>query len=308
MTSCPLAERWTRWRCCASSLASNHALKPLMSILCLVVVFAYDLADKLRAFVVRIFIPQYHYPYIVSLCFGQVLVSVSFFNLLHVLGVASLRRYSRPLGERLLVPSICSSAHAVLAMWGEASGSYGGLFPLAARLLPLTTVGLSLALKVTAPPSGHASVLVSILTGSSLVFTDWRGPSVAEPLEYMYAPLAVILLSLSLTWLSKVSEYELRLPPDHQASALDIYYTQLVNQCWLLGLLWTLHPDGPLLVLSRASWHSLLFHGYLLAILLLGTLLDLAVAMTALCKSPLAAGLLHTAGQLMQPFVLLLWL
>ncbi|XP_054655312.1 uncharacterized protein si:ch211-248a14.8 isoform X2 [Dunckerocampus dactyliophorus] len=234
MTSCPLAERWTRWRCCASSLASNHALKPLMSILCLVVVFAYDLADKLRAFVVRIFIPQYHYPYIVSLCFGQVLVSVSFFNLLHVLGVASLRRYSRPL--------------------------------------------------------------------------DWRGPSVAEPLEYMYAPLAVILLSLSLTWLSKVSEYELRLPPDHQASALDIYYTQLVNQCWLLGLLWTLHPDGPLLVLSRASWHSLLFHGYLLAILLLGTLLDLAVAMTALCKSPLAAGLLHTAGQLMQPFVLLLWL
>nr|XP_057914882.1 uncharacterized protein si:ch211-248a14.8 isoform X2 [Doryrhamphus excisus] len=271
-----------------------------MPILGLAAVFAYGLADKLRAFVVRIFIPQYHYPYVVSLCFGEVLVSVSFFNVLHILGVAPLRRYNRPLGERLLVPSICSSVHAVLAMWAEASGAYGGLFPLAMGLLPLTTVGLSYALKVTAAPSGHASVLVSILTGSSLVFTAWRGPSPVEPLEYTYAPLAAILLSLSLTWLSKVSECE------HQATALDIYYTRLVNQCWLLGLLWTLHPDGPLLVLSRASWHSLLFHGYLLAILLLGMLLNLAVAMTALCKSPLAAGLLHTAGLLMQPFVLLL--
>ncbi|XP_061833513.1 uncharacterized protein [Nerophis lumbriciformis] len=296
------AERpWTR-RCCASSLAWNQALKPLMPTLCLVVVFVYGLADKLRAFVAGIFIPQYHYPYVVGLCFGQALLSVSLCNLLHVLGVAPLRRYSRPLGERLLVPSICSSVHAVLTTWAQVSGSHAVLFPLARRLLPVVTVGLSFALKVTAPPSGHASVPVSILTGCSLVLTARHGPLVVEALEYMYAPLAVILLSLSLTWLSKVSQCERR------ASSLDIFYTQLVNQCWLLGLLWTLHPDGPLLVLSRASWHSLLFHGYLLAILLLGTLLDLALAMTALCKSPLAAGLLHAAAELMHPLVELLLL
>ncbi|XP_061546129.1 uncharacterized protein si:ch211-248a14.8 [Phycodurus eques] len=189
-------------------------------------------------------------------------------------------------------------------MWAEASSSYAGLFPLALRPLPLITVGLSFVLKVTAPPSVHTSILVSILTGLALVFTAWRGLSVVEPLEYMYAPLGVILLSLSLTWLSKVSEAEHRhLPTDNQFSALDIYYTLLVNQCWLLGLLWTLHPDGPLLSLSRASWHSLLFHGYLLAILLLGMLLNFALVMTALCISPLAAALLHSARELLHPFL-----
>ncbi|XP_061693669.1 uncharacterized protein si:ch211-248a14.8 isoform X2 [Syngnathoides biaculeatus] len=233
----------------------------------------------------------------------KVLVSVFFFNLLHILGVAPLRRYSRPLAERLLVPSICSSVYAALAMWAEASGSYDGLFSLSLRPLALITVGLSFVLKVTALPSVHTSVVVSILTGSSLAFTAWSGLSVVEPLEYMYAPLAIILLSLSLTWLSKVSEVERhQLPAENQFYALDIYYTLLVNQCWVLGLLWTLHPDGPLLSLSRANWHSLLFHGYLLAILLLGMLLNFALVMSALCISPLAAALLHSARELLHPF------
>ncbi|XP_019715808.1 uncharacterized protein LOC109510136 [Hippocampus comes] len=303
--------KWSSWRWCTSTvrtLSSNNALKPLVPTLYAALVFLYGSADKLRWFVAGIFLPQYHYPYVAALCFGQVLVSVFFFNLLHVLGVAPLRRYSRPLAERLLVPSISSSVHDVLVMWGEASSSYAGLFPLALRPLSLVTVGLSFALKVSAPPSGHTCVLVAILTGSSLVFTAWRGLSVVEPLEYMYAPLAVILLGLSLTWLSKVSHAERRrLPADDQPSALDIYYTLLVNQCWLLGLLWTLHPDGPLLALSRASWRSLLFHGYLLAILLLGMLLDFAVVMSALCISPLAAALLHSARELAHPFAQLLW-
>ncbi|XP_077352296.1 uncharacterized protein LOC144001663 [Festucalex cinctus] len=311
MPACRLAERWCSWRWWISTvrtLSSNHALKPLVPTLCAAVVFLYCPADKLRSFVAGIFFPQYHYSCAVALCFGQVLVSVFFVNLLHVLGVAPLRRYSRPLAERLLVPSICSSVHAALAMWAEAGSSDAGLFPLALRPLPLVTVGLSLVLKVAAPPSGHTFVLVSILTGSSLVFTAWRDLSVVEPLEYMYAPLAVILLSLSLTWLSKVSEAERRhLPADDQSSALDMYYTLLVNQCWLLGLLWTLHPDGPLLALSRASWHSLLFHGYLFAILLLGMLLDFAAVMSALCISPLAAALLHSARELVHPFVQMLW-
>ena len=127
-----------------------------------------------------------------------------------------------------------------------------------------------------------------------------------EPLEYIYAPLALILHSLSLTWLAKVAEAECQHSPDVQASIFDIYYTQLVNQSWVLGLLWLLHPDSPWQVLSQGSWHSLLFHGYLLAILLLGMVLNFMVGISALCVSPLAAALLHSARELVQPFIQLL--
>lgn len=133
-----------------------------------------------------------------------------------------------------------------------------------------------------------------------------RGLAGLEPLEYMYAPLALILYSLSLTWLSKVSEAERRNSPDAQASIFDIYYTQLVNQIWVLGLLWLLHPDNPWQVLSHSSWRSLLFHGYLLAILLLGMVLNFLVGITALWVSPLAAALLHSTKQVLQPFFHLL--
>lgn len=65
--------RWRGW--CASAtktLSSSHVLKPLVPALCLSVVVIYGLADRLRNFVSGIFIPQYHYPYAVALCFGQV--------------------------------------------------------------------------------------------------------------------------------------------------------------------------------------------------------------------------------------------
>lgn len=133
-----------------------------------------------------------------------------------------------------------------------------------------------------------------------------QGLAGTEPLEYMYAPLALGLHSLSLTWLAKVSEAERRHPPDAQASIFDIYYTQLVNQAWVLGLMWLLHPDNPWQVLSHSSWHSLLFHGYLLAILLLGMVLNFLVGVLALCVSPLAAAVLHSARQAAQPFYHLL--
>lgn len=126
------------------------------------------------------------------------------------------------------------------------------------------------------------------------------------PLEYIYGPLALILHSLSLTWLAKVSEIERSHPPDSQASVFDIYYTQLVNQSWVLGLLWFLHPERPWHVLSQASWRILLFHGYLLAILLLGMVLSFLVGVVALCVSPLAAALLHSARYIVQPFFQLL--
>ncbi|XP_049926741.1 uncharacterized protein si:ch211-248a14.8 isoform X1 [Epinephelus moara] len=311
MTACLLGKSLGRWRrgWCATAmktLSSNHALKPLVPTLCLVVVVIYGLADKLRNFVAGIFIPQYHYPYAVALCFAQVLVSLLVLNLLHVLDLVPLKHYSRSLGERVLVPSICNSVHAVLAMWAKASSSYAGLFPLMLPLLPIVTVGFSFSQKLVSLPSIHICILISILGGTSFVITASQGLSGVEPLEYMYAPLALILHSLSLTWLAKVSEAERRHSPDAQASVFDIYYTQLVNQSWVLGLLWLLHPDSPWQVLSHGSWQTLLFHGYLLAILLLGMVLNFLVSMSALCVSPLAAALLHSARQMMQPFLQLL--
>ncbi|XP_073337743.1 uncharacterized protein [Pagrus major] len=311
MTPCLLGKssgrRLRGW--CASAtktLSSSHVLKPLVPTLCLLVVVIYGLADRLRNFVAGIFIPQYHYPYAVALCFGQVLVSLLFLNLLHLLDLVPLKPYSRPLGERLLVPAVCSSIHGVLALWAKASSSSVGLYPITLPLLPIVTVGFGLCLKLASPPSIHISVVLSILSGTSFVITVSQGLAVVDTLEYMYAPLALLLHSISLTWLAKVSEAERRHPPDAQASIFDIYYTQLVNQSWILGLLWLLHPNSPWQVLSHSSWHSLLFHGYLLAILLLGMVLNFLVGVSALCVSPLAAAVLHSARQVVQPFLHLL--
>ncbi|XP_022054047.1 uncharacterized protein si:ch211-248a14.8 [Acanthochromis polyacanthus] len=300
-------KHWARWGAgwctyAVRSLSSSHALKPLVPTFSLVLVVIYGQADRLRNFVAGIFIPQYHYPYPVALCFGQVLVSLLFLNLLHVLRLVPLKRYSKPLGERLLLPAICYSVQSVLVMWAKASSSYAGPFLFTQPLLAPVTVGLSFALKLKSPPSIHISVLIFILSGTSVVITASNGISAIDHLEYLYAPLALILHSLSLTFLAKVSAAEHRQPLDAQVSVFDLYYTQLVNQSWVLGLLWLLHPDSPWKVLGQGSWHSLLFHGYLLAILLLGMVLNFLVGISALCVSPLAATLLHSARQVMQPF------
>lgn len=122
----------------------------------------------------------------------------------------------------------------------------------------------------------------------------------------MYAPLAVLLHSLSLTFLAKVLEAEHQQFSDSQTSVCDIYYTQMVTQSCVLGPLWLLHPDGPWKVWRNSSWHSLLFLGYLLALLLLSMVLNLTVAASALRVSPFAAALLHSAWQLVRPFFHLL--
>ncbi|KAM4607260.1 uncharacterized protein ACJ7VT_015526 [Polymixia lowei] len=298
-----------RWGLCApnpKSLSSHHTWNPLILALCLVLLVIYGLADKLRNFVADIFIPQYHYPYAVALCFAQVLVSLGILNLLHVLGLVPLRPYSKSLGERLLVPSICDGIQAVLALWAKANNSFTGLFPTVTCLLPLLTEGWSHGLKLEVPYSIHVTVLVAILSGVSLVITASSSVAGTEPLECVYAPLSLILHSLSLTWLAKVFEDERRRLPDAHASIFDVYYAQLVNQSWVLGLLCLLHPDGPRKVLSQGSWHSLLFHGYLLAILLLGVVLNFLLGATALRLSPLAAALLHSGWKLTQPFLKLL--
>uniref|UniRef100_A0A8C8A137 Si:ch211-207n2.7 n=1 Tax=Oryzias sinensis TaxID=183150 RepID=A0A8C8A137_9TELE len=258
------------------SLSSNHALKPLIPTFCLVVVLIYGLADRLRNFVAGIFIPQYHFPYPVALSF--VLVSLLFLNLLHALNLVALKPYSRSLGERLLLPAICNSAQAVLTMWAKASSSSASLFLVTVPLLPLVTLALSFTLQLSSLTSCQINLIFFLSTAS-------KGLQAIEPLEYIYAPLALILHSISLIGLTKVSEAERHRHPDTQASAFDIYHTQMVNQSWLLGFLWLLHPDNPWQVVSQSSWHSLLFHGYLLAIILLGMVLNFMVGMSALCVS-----------------------
>lgn len=101
----------------------------------------------------------------------QVLISLLVLNLFHVLHVVPLKHYSKSLGERVLVPAICNSIHAVLATWAKASSSYTGFFSLTLPLLPLLTVSFSFALKLVSPPSIHISVLISILSGTSIVIT-----------------------------------------------------------------------------------------------------------------------------------------
>jgi len=123
---------------------------------------------------------------------------------------------------------------------------------------------------------------------------------VVDPLEYLYAPLSLVLQGLALTWLAKVSEAERHHHRQHQqraVSSVDLYYTHLVNQSVVLGLLGLLHPDGPWRALSEGSWCCLLFHGYLLALLLLGAALHFTLDLTALRCSPLAAAALHSAAR-----------
>ncbi|MEQ2247462.1 hypothetical protein ILYODFUR_009587 [Ilyodon furcidens] len=307
LPDCSLGRWRTGWYVSAlKSLSSNHALKPLIPTFCFLVVIIYGQADKLRNFVAGIFVPQYHYPFPVALCFTQVLVSLVFINLLHALGLVALRSYSTSLGERLLLPSICNSVHSVLVMWAKASSPYASLFLFTVPLLPLLTVGFSFALKVASPPSHHSSALISVLSGMFVVITASKGIPGIEPLEYLYAPLALTLHSLSLISLAKVSEVERQKPPGIQASVFDIYYAQLVNQSGVLGFLWLLHPDSPWEVLRLSSWRNLLFHGYLLAIVLLGMVLNFLVCISALCVSPLAAAMLYSARYMVQPFFQLL--
>ena len=100
-------------------------------------------------------------------------LSLLVLNLLHLLRLVSLKRYSRAAGgERLLVPAVCGGAQAVMALWARANSSAdGGLFPLAACLLPLVTAGWSHALSLVAPPSARVTGLVAGLSGVSLVIT-----------------------------------------------------------------------------------------------------------------------------------------
>lgn len=87
LSDCSLGRWRTGWYVSAlKNLSSVHALKPLIPTFCFVVVFVYGQADKLRNFVAGIFIPQYHYPFPVALCFTQVSkCSIAFKSVIHSL-------------------------------------------------------------------------------------------------------------------------------------------------------------------------------------------------------------------------------
>lgn len=127
-----------------------------------------------------------------------------------------------------------------------------------------------------------------------------KGLYAMEPLEFVYSPLSLILHSLSLAWLAKVAQTE-----RSNASTFDLYYTLTVTRTLLLGFLCVLHPDGPK-ALSQGNWHSLLFWGYMLGMLLLGAVQLLFVDVTALYFSALPAAVLHATRGLVLPLFSLL--
>ena len=67
--------RW-RWRWCPQLLQSLPTYPSwkatTVPVLWATLLLTYGLADQLHRFVAGIFIPQYHFPYAVALCFAQV--------------------------------------------------------------------------------------------------------------------------------------------------------------------------------------------------------------------------------------------
>ncbi|KAL0964496.1 hypothetical protein UPYG_G00324630 [Umbra pygmaea] len=295
------------WMKCRRSVCTLRRLFPdvcknLGPVICfsatLAVMVLYAMADQLRSFVAGIFIPQYHYPFAVPVTFFQVLVTLICLLLLHAVGLAPLKPYSLSLGEQLLVPSICGSAQVLLGVWADAS-AHSGMYPLTMALLPILCVGWSHGMHLAVPPSVRLTGLITVITVASVGITASQGLPKVELLECLCSAMALIFHSLSLTWLAKVAETE-RHSSGH-VSPFDLYYTLIVNQSLVLGFLCLLHPDSPR-ALGDGNWHSLLFIGYLLTILLLEALQCLLVDMTAMVVSPLAAALLHTARRLTTPF------
>ncbi|KAJ8365594.1 hypothetical protein SKAU_G00144250 [Synaphobranchus kaupii] len=273
-----------------------HAGASLLALL------VYSQSNKLYSFVAHIFISQYRFPYVVPLTFAQVVLPLGAMATLHGLGCIKLQPYSLQLGEQLLVPSICDSIQAVLALWAVSSPT--GLYPLTARLLPLACVAWTHALGLTGHPSIQTTFLLTAVTLTSAVTTGTHNALWIEPLVSLYAPLSLFLHSLSLCWLAKVGKSAVRRERRH-SSCLNLYFCLCVNRSLVLGFLCLLHPDSPR-VLDEGCWHSLLFLAYLLAMLLLGALQHLLLAAAALYCSPLAAAVTHTAQDTVQSFAGLL--
>ncbi|KAG7328657.1 hypothetical protein KOW79_008601 [Hemibagrus wyckioides] len=265
----------------------------------LVVVVLYALADQLHDFVCRIFFPQYHYPYTAPFALIQVLLNILALLGLHSLGLVQLNPFSWRLAERLLVPAVCGAVQCVLALWAQAS-AHSGLYPLTGRLLPLFSLAWGHLLGVSKPNSAHFNCLLIAITFTSIGITAYDGVYNMEPLEYFYSPLSLFLHSLSLAWLSKVAQ-----SVRGHATTFDLYYTLTVTQSVLLLLLCVMHPDTPQAI-THGSWHTLLFLGYMLAVLLLGSVQIFLVDITALRYSPLSAALLHSARGLTTPLINLL--
>ncbi|XP_021328768.1 uncharacterized protein si:ch211-248a14.8 isoform X3 [Danio rerio] len=302
-----LVSRCTAWW----QMHTPHALracvyevcKPLVPLLlcitALVAVIVYALADNLHSFVSRIFIPQYHYPFAVPIAFIQVFLNLLALLALHGVGLIHLKPFSLRLAERLFVPAVCGSVQCVLAVWAEAC-THSGLFPLIARFLPMVSVSLGHLFALSIPGSIPVSCFLTVLTVSSVSVTVCKGLYAMEPLEFVYSPLSLILHSISLAWLAKVAQTE-----RSNASTFDLYYTLTVTRTLLLGFLCVLHPDGPK-ALSQGNWHSLLFWGYMLGMLLLGAVQLLFVDVTALYFSALPAAVLHATRGLVLPLFSLL--
>ncbi|XP_062863625.1 uncharacterized protein si:ch211-248a14.8 [Trichomycterus rosablanca] len=297
-----LGWRWFRgppsFRACLCD--AYKALAPsLIYIAALVVVVLYALTDHLHSFLCRLFMSQYHYPYAAPLALMQVVLNLLMLLALHLLGLVRLNPFSWRLAEKLLVPAVCGSVQAVLALWAEAS-AHSGLYPLAGQLLPLAGLTWTHLLAKSKPGFTHFTCFITAVTVMSVGISAYEGLHAVQPLEYIYSPLSVLLHSLSLTWLSKLGKSK-----QGHTSTFDLYYGLTVIRSVALVLLCALHPDTPR-AFTHGSWHSLIFIGFISGTVLSGAAMHFLVDVTALSSSAPAAALLHSARGLALPIFNLL--
>ncbi|XP_033885903.3 uncharacterized protein si:ch211-248a14.8 isoform X1 [Acipenser ruthenus] len=250
----------------------------------------YALAAMLSDFLQHLFITQYRYTYPASLVLAQVLLTLLVLQTLRCLGCVPLRSYSLRLGELLLVPSLCSSFHTVLGLWAVGNAP-SGLFNLTQRLVPIACLAWTRGLGTQRPPSVRVSLLVTGISLGSLL-PGIQSTHSEDSLVYLYAPLSLFLESLYLCWLQKV--WEQLASGIGNISMLDIHYTVTVNSSLVLGFFCLLQLDSPQ-ALIQGSWHSLLFLGYLVGLLALGSIVRLLLCVTALRSSAVTSAVMEVA-------------
>uniref|UniRef100_A0A3P9KNU2 Si:ch211-248a14.8 n=1 Tax=Oryzias latipes TaxID=8090 RepID=A0A3P9KNU2_ORYLA len=206
-----------------------------------------------------------------------------------------------------LIPTFCLVVVLIYGLADRLRNFVAGIFipqyhfpyPVALSFVLVSLLFLNLlhalnlvALKPYSRSLGERLLLPAICNSAQAVLTMWAKASSSSASLFLVTVPLLPLVTLALSFTLQLSS----LTSCQITSAFDIYHTQMVNQSWLLGFLWLLHPDNPWQVVSQSSWHSLLFHGYLLAIILLGMVLNFMVGMSALrelAATPLSSPSIH---------------
>ncbi|XP_028651054.2 uncharacterized protein si:ch211-248a14.8 [Erpetoichthys calabaricus] len=253
------------------------------------VITFYILGSTLSDFLCRVFIMQYKYTFPVFLAFGEVLLTLLVLKLLRRMGWALIKPYSMRLGEQFLVPSICFSFQAVLDFWAVCY-VHSRLFCMIQHLIPIACLAWEYGLGMPHACSSRVRLLVTIISVFSFL-QDIQSLS-DDYLACVYSLLSLLLDSLYLCWL----QMTIQIQSHGSTSVVDVYYTIIVNSSLVLGLLWVLQMDYSHAI-AQGSWNSLIFMGYLVAVLGLGSLFRFLICWTVLRGSAITASIMKLAKE-----------